>query len=182
VIRVPEYLYHYTTAEGLIGIVKNREIWATDIFYLNDQREFRHGIKLAVEELQGKGIYEGYRKHVPATTSMLGSVAPLTFPVRVYVSCFSTEADSLGLWRSYCPRGGYAIGFRYDDLDALRSRNVHLQPCFYDETEQRGVIRGLLTQACADYDRQNAPSSDDALVLVHNLAAASIMLKDPSFT
>jgi hypothetical protein len=61
----PEHLYHYTTAEGLVGIVRDRKLWATDIFHLNDRREFIHGIKLAVEELQRDGIYEGYKAHVP---------------------------------------------------------------------------------------------------------------------
>ena len=32
-------LYHYTTPQGLIGIVNNNELWASDIFSLNDAEE-----------------------------------------------------------------------------------------------------------------------------------------------
>lgn len=49
--RRETYLYHYTTAEGLIGIMRNRNIWATDVFYLNDWEEFLGGINLARDYL-----------------------------------------------------------------------------------------------------------------------------------
>jgi hypothetical protein len=39
----PKCLHHYTTAEGLKGIIENQEIWASDIFSLNDAKEIYHG-------------------------------------------------------------------------------------------------------------------------------------------
>jgi hypothetical protein len=33
-------LYHYTTIEGLKGILESEEIWATDVDYLNDGSEY----------------------------------------------------------------------------------------------------------------------------------------------
>ena len=30
----PEYLYHYTSREGLLGILKNDSLWMTNILYL----------------------------------------------------------------------------------------------------------------------------------------------------
>ena len=44
-------LYHYTTQEGLLGIIKNKEIWATQTQYLNDAREYRHAIDVATSEI-----------------------------------------------------------------------------------------------------------------------------------
>ncbi|MGA3345583.1 MAG: HepT-like ribonuclease domain-containing protein, partial [Terracidiphilus sp.] len=35
----PELLYHYTTQEGLLGILKSRSIWASHIRFLNDTSE-----------------------------------------------------------------------------------------------------------------------------------------------
>jgi hypothetical protein len=40
-------LYHYTTQEGLLGIIKCRCLWTTNIFYLNDSTEFNYALELA---------------------------------------------------------------------------------------------------------------------------------------
>lgn len=37
-----DVLYHYTSQAGLLGIIANDSIWATDIRALNDWTEFRH--------------------------------------------------------------------------------------------------------------------------------------------
>lgn len=33
-------LFHYTTAAGLLGILKSAKLWATDLRFLNDAQEF----------------------------------------------------------------------------------------------------------------------------------------------
>lgn len=38
-------LFHYTNAEGLIGIIESQSIWATHYAYLNDSEEIRHFLK-----------------------------------------------------------------------------------------------------------------------------------------
>jgi hypothetical protein len=45
-------LYHYTTQKGLLGIVKEREIWATHHQYLNDTQEFLHAQALFRDEIE----------------------------------------------------------------------------------------------------------------------------------
>jgi hypothetical protein len=47
----PPILYHYTTQQGLLGIINNQEIWATHTQYLNDSREFCHATELMREEV-----------------------------------------------------------------------------------------------------------------------------------
>ena len=36
-------LFHYTSMEGLRGVVAGKTLWATNIEFLNDTSEFRHG-------------------------------------------------------------------------------------------------------------------------------------------
>jgi hypothetical protein len=48
---VPEYLYHYTSIDGLHGIVENRSIWASMIHYLNDAAELKTAISICQEIL-----------------------------------------------------------------------------------------------------------------------------------
>ena len=56
---LPNKLYHYTSIDGLLGIIRNKNIWASDIQYLNDKEEFVRTIKL----LRGKTLKIG-RAHV----------------------------------------------------------------------------------------------------------------------
>lgn len=40
-VSPPPILHHYTTQEGLLGIVESKSIWATNIYYLNDAAEYK---------------------------------------------------------------------------------------------------------------------------------------------
>ncbi len=47
-----DLVYHYTTAEGLKGIIENRCIWATNVNFLNDVSEYHHGVDIVREEIK----------------------------------------------------------------------------------------------------------------------------------
>ena len=49
-----DVLYHYTTSEGLLGILRDDKLWATDIFHLNDSSEFEYGRTQILFELSKK--------------------------------------------------------------------------------------------------------------------------------
>ena len=53
-----ELLYHYTTQEGLLGILRDKCIWATDIRYLNDTSEGQIFTKLFLDELNQRPTTE----------------------------------------------------------------------------------------------------------------------------
>ena len=44
--RPPTILFHYTTPTGLLGISSSKKIWATDIRFLNDKKEFQHSLDI----------------------------------------------------------------------------------------------------------------------------------------
>jgi hypothetical protein len=46
-----DLLYHYTTQEGLLGILESKSLRATWIHYLNDSREFWHAFEVAKEQI-----------------------------------------------------------------------------------------------------------------------------------
>ena len=52
--NLPEKVYHYTSQKGLIGILREKKIWMTNINYLNDATEFRHSIELIIGELENR--------------------------------------------------------------------------------------------------------------------------------
>lgn len=44
-------IYHYTTAQGLLGIISRKQIWATDVTFLNDKEEQSWFFKKALPQI-----------------------------------------------------------------------------------------------------------------------------------
>ena len=47
----PRFLYHYTTQKGLLGIMKEKQMRASNIFYLNDSSEYTFALELLEKRL-----------------------------------------------------------------------------------------------------------------------------------
>ena len=45
-------IYHYTSINGLIGIIERKSIWATNILYLNDASELNYSKNILKEEIK----------------------------------------------------------------------------------------------------------------------------------
>jgi len=67
----PATLYHYTSQKGLLGIIGQGEIWATDILYLNDTMEYRYAVNLLSENIRKRN--EKYSKIPPFFSSSIES-------------------------------------------------------------------------------------------------------------
>lgn len=50
----PEILYHYTSLAGLRGIVERQELWATTVYYLNDELEFYEALMVLEIEARAR--------------------------------------------------------------------------------------------------------------------------------
>jgi hypothetical protein len=126
----PEVLYHYTTAQGLLGIVEGAALWATNADFLNDARELKYGrqelydaLRKRADELSPEEPEVAGAKYSQAAVmrSAVDHLSPGGIFARrehhvVYVACFCEEGDLLSQWRGYGAPGGYAVGFRASDL------------------------------------------------------------------
>jgi len=135
--KKPTRLYHYTTVDGLKGIIEDQEIWATDIFYLNDWKEFYHGRDALINQINKYlSSAEGpTRRALQRVVKAVKRLDPMNRP-HAFVCSFSTAAggDDLSQWRAYCPTGGYAIGFPYKKLDHVGFiAGFQLVRCLYSE-------------------------------------------------
>jgi len=152
------YLYHYTTAEGLIGIIKQQNIRATNIFYLNDWEEYVTGIKLAqnyLEQLRDETSTEIDIQRFNWLIKEIKDTGPLR-SLEVYISSFSKNGDELSQWRAYCPKGGYAIGFPISRLRALaKKQEFVLKKCVYAKKHQAKIIREAVKEAMQQGPNQN---------------------------
>ena len=151
-------LYHYTTQKGLLGIIKDRQIWATHTQYLNDRREYLHAVDLVREEIKrlrdeapdSSPRRLGQPHHSAREDALAKMQATLSLSpqnINVCVCSFSEERDSLSQWRAYGGPSGFAVGFSSRVLRAATEKlEWFLAPCIYDPATQRGLVRALVEE------------------------------------
>ena len=138
-------LFHYTSADGLIGILQNEEIWSTAYYCSNDVSELAAGkgtltpefLRVAnkliqdndplVQKFRGRGI--GIMEYARAFEERITALA--FHKLCAYITCFCKPTGKedflhglLSQWRAYGADGGYALQFsRKKLLAALEKAN-----------------------------------------------------------
>lgn len=149
----PDFLYHYTSVEGLLGIVQKMQLWATHTSFLNDSQE----LELALAMVEGifnerskvfKDAPDSKEKEI--IMSLPGVYNRLRMPAfygsQIYVASLTSQEDQLSQWRGYCPlEGGYNIGVPFTHLrDMAVSQGYLLAPCIYDPPQQQAIINNII--------------------------------------
>jgi Protein of unknown function (DUF2971) len=141
----PKSLFHYTTATGLIGIVGTQTLWATLANFLNDTAECQLLNRLLTPQIKKEfadivprlnkvGAFKPefmetfnddlLRTESEKVTGVLLSTIERVSPIYITSFCMheagspESEHGLLSQWRGY-GRGGFAIEFDEDELDAL---------------------------------------------------------------
>jgi hypothetical protein len=129
-------LYHYTTQEGLLGILERKKIWASHLQYLNDASEGQIFTKLLRDEFKqrtAKGSKDTAQKFIafsqlmgvlegqPESKIQCAENKVLDWGLNAFswinaqdtfVASFSEQGDLLSQWRAYSGEtGGYSLGF-----------------------------------------------------------------------
>jgi hypothetical protein len=157
-------LFHYTSAEGLRGILQDRALRATAYYSTNDSSEIKYSIKVVenviLNELREKYPCASCSKLLDAmrleqinklaiemTREYIRVIQDITndLSIEAYITCFTRKIDALpymdGLlsqWRGYCKDGGYAIGF---DLEKMR------------EILESPITKSLILMGPVNYER-----------------------------
>jgi hypothetical protein len=148
-----DLLWHYTTPEGLTGIIESNSLWATDVFYLNDSSEFMHGINIAREIIKKKisSLGGDEKKRLERFDKDLSFIGP-DHKRPVYVCSLSKAENELSQWRAYCREGGFSIGFPHQGLvDAMKGQRFELKECVYYNSEQQKIIKHLINSQVMPY-------------------------------
>ena len=121
-------LYHYTTMEGLKGIVENRSLRLTDYRFLNDPQEIQYCMEKAEEVLSQYdekneiivelkriilNIKKGLFDYVQMGKDAQGNIESVRMPnIKgfLYILSLTKCVDDLALWSMY-GRNGYRIKF-----------------------------------------------------------------------
>lgn len=119
-----DLLFHYTGPAGVLGVVTDSCLWASDVEFLNDAQELvfgrdeLHASMLALAE----SIDDPAAPHGQAASraTIVRSAASHLSPdgifatrshLSVFAACFCEGEDVLSQWRGYAGAHGYALGF-----------------------------------------------------------------------
>lgn len=146
---VPDHLYHYTDSAGLLGILTNHSIWATDSRFLNDRTELIYAEDLAREIIQEKSAIPRFKHSAELFSRCLGAIGEYGGP-NSFLFCLSEDPDSLSQWRGYAKDGrGFTVGFDGKELcksAAIKPSRFGIRKVEYDPDIQRRTISILIDQ------------------------------------
>lgn len=177
-----EPLYHYTTFNGLMGIVESGALWASDIRYMNDAAELIHTADLIKLEAQ-------HRLSVGSSNAQLlakfqGWVKNrITNGPMLFATSFRSNGNLLSQWRGYSSVGkGVSLGFTSQNI--VRSAGAHhfkVGRCIYELEAQKKLIASVVdtveTMAGARGDSYEATF----VKIEKDLLRIAALLKHPSF-
>jgi hypothetical protein len=185
----PDYLYHYTSPAGLIGIAEKKVIWATHYRFLNDRLELKHAESLLREHLLDlRGQTTGTNITVAVIEGALARLDPLLqeqTPEDIFVVSLTKHKNQLSQWRAYCPPGGgYSIGFPTKLIqDLAKNQKYLLARCSYSHQECQDFCREVC-DVCLEYAKSNDEqwfADIAAYILVNNFKQYGPIFKHESF-
>jgi hypothetical protein len=185
-------LYHYTTGNGLIEIIRSGELWSTQVACLNDSLELLYPSKLLNDKVRAKSA-----SAISAEVDFLlkqidhGIADPAIDTEGWFVACFSEDGDDLSQWRAYGGgEGGYAIEFDSEYIRLLQNPTMVLGKVEYNAERQDLFIENLLNNCIMFYldglRKRRSPSSEqwtsEFLLCWSNLAMVfAPFIKHPKF-
>lgn len=201
---LPETIYHYTSADGLHGILSSGVLYFTDSLFLNDRSERKNFYRILGACLESwdsplsRGLRERYFGRRGYVARSLLAMNPADGKAaRYFVLSCSREKDSLPMWNYYTHSlraAGYNIHFhtrhllkaldaqpeaaRLRDKDGLLCRAV-----VYEDRRKREEIRGILHAFCLKWERMNTDEERGFLLLALDrcFEKASLFCKDKAF-
>lgn len=163
-------LHHYTSGTGVLGMFESDSIWATNIHYLNDAKEFGHAIDQArsylfsVSHKSTDAVLKGLCSGLSDSLEQISQIS-------LYVACFSAMEDSLSQWRGYCPPGfGYSVGFFANELRRIaKPQGFDLVRCIYQHAEKLRLVEAWAQHALQQL-RTTLPDQADPITHARGLA------------
>jgi hypothetical protein len=194
--QAPKQLYHYTSRNGLLGIIQSNQLWATDSRSLNDHTELVYGSNLIVHELERYAhgpacnssilinkLIEFYKEHGEGYRSYF----------ETYIFSLSEATDMLSQWRAYADQAtGCCIEFDFSDSRVFTIPNgtmlwaLEILPTIYEAEIQKTLIQNGIDRLFSYLDPFMANRTEIELgvfsgALVHALEPFSTSFKHPGF-
>lgn len=155
-------IYHYTSAEGVLGILNNDEFWATKSDFLNDVSEFKYTFDLFEESVLSKikndiARSKIIRKFHAELDSEDLSLKDLSKTLSGwYVISFSTSQDNLLLWSEFTRKMGYNLEFDFQKLLSTFTNRIKFHgKVIYNKNVQVKLLKEALDMMLSLRDEYN---------------------------
>ena len=71
-------LFHFTSPQGLRGIIENHQLWCSDVAHVNDPREGDYGLSVLKSVLKRKSVYKWFKEPILSSDTLSGMKAQWT--------------------------------------------------------------------------------------------------------
>jgi hypothetical protein len=192
-----ESVWHYTTASGLLSIVRDHELWASSPRMVNDSSEFNYGYDLidaAIKQITAAPVVEvGLKEFLEQTVRREFFQQEID---RVFMISASSTSDSLTHWIHYSGVKGFALeidtsvslapvsslGMKYQALNLDRYLFRRWYDMEYLETSQNEHV-ATVASLLKNFDEVQPNAIGESKKYIAQLIVMSYMaiLKHPAF-
>jgi hypothetical protein len=150
-------LFHYTSLTGLVGVLKEGELWASELRSVNDTTELTLGIDLLAQQAASRVTDD---RHSVAGQLLNWIESRARFGPMIFSVAFTEQGNLLSQWRGYCPAGaGVSFGLSFGHVASCAADNAfRLGKCIYDPARQNELAKTLTDHliAAAEKDGPNS--------------------------
>lgn len=196
----PEIVYHYTSTNGLTGVITNDELWFSRYDCLNDTEEGTYiytPYQEAIQELKGEiddsflgriaNFRPDFNKFYMMEEEKDKDEAPHLVATRretvPFLCCFSRDNDSLPMWNYYSKNGryeGYNIGFNFKRLkEELGNPNWYC--VIYDKNDQKEILKNDIREAYTNYSKHGNEIDILKIRYTQVFLGRSLQFKNPAY-
>ncbi len=192
-------LYHYTSPEALKNIIEKKQLWFSDVHYLNDKSEIEYTRKLILDILANrKDLDPDFHANIDSCIRFnCNSKKVLYYPrpgsQKYYIASFSTAPDELSLWNYYTKndkKGGYNIGFNAEKFmnliatERYNGKKIIFGKIMYIKRRQTQLINFILDKFNEKYTNTKDDDKKEILTLrcAGFMNTMSLFFKDSSFS
>lgn len=135
-------IYHYTNEAALVNIVKHKQMWATDLRFMNDEHELTYSHSLIQSAISDAANRQHDAQRATWLAMFDDQFRKFVSNCRWYSMSFCQEIDLPNQWTEYGSDGtGFALGWSIDTLPLERPMQIEV---VYELERQNHLIRKLL--------------------------------------
>jgi hypothetical protein len=178
----PPAVYHYTSLQGLLGILQGKKLWLSSALHLNDSAEVNYAIETLRQQLALRPKIEGVADEMwKKFSDEVSSYMPSVQGVAHFVGSFSQRKDLLSQWRAYSGEGvGFSIGFDFERLKKLADRiKFFFERCSYKPADHAARVNHFIDRGVQGLKKGRL--RDAVTKCVVGLLFMTPRLKHPSF-
>ncbi len=170
-----EVLYHYTSSEGALAILRNQIFWLSEYSKTNDSSEYLYARDKFIKFSKERNVWIDDLPRFVATTALVGSEANTVMTV----GCLTKRKDDLGQWDRYADKArGCVVGI---DANYLQNEaGVALRKINYRAADLRQFVNIGLSMLQRQYEED--PNDIDGLKELARFFVADLFaFKDKAF-